>query len=409
MLIKLGEFMMKTTFTIKQVVTATSFAVAVMFGAPVATHYFNAGSLDMISQAHAEDEGGYKQKGKPAGKGSEGHKGGAGNDAGKGNKDVIFKGKGDENRDPLSDRPAWAGAKGGKAGSGGKPGTSGSKKGDLYGDLYVLIRDLVTGVAFTETINGVVYPLVQAYDANGVLLPGVSIPRDPATGDLLTQLPDGTKVFPAEVDFGRLSVARAPAKVTEHSLTEALSKLTVTGAVVTLDAAGRFVITVDGVVTTIDSPLENLALYKAIANLTGTDRTISVTTTLEGGSTPVTYSYTIPDSVNIDMLKASLLAASGDKYGVITLDTVMYVNPIVGVTDDLSAVTYDRKTIYDGKIVTVLVKQADGVTYVATPVNLYDAVFGGVNDTTTTGAIDFASAVNDALQVLEFVHDNEVR
>lgn len=403
---------MKTTVKIKQIVTATGFALAVMFGAPVATHYINVSSLDMISQAHAEDEGGYKQKGKPAGKGSAGHKGGAGNDAGKGSKDVILKGKGDENSDPLSDRPAWAGAKGGKAGAGGKPGTSGSKKGDLYGDLYVLIRDPITGVAATETINGVVYPKVQAYDANGALLVGVWIPRDPATGDLLkTAVVNGVSVnvFPAEVDFGRLSVARAPAKVTEHSLTEALSKLTVTGAVITLDAAGRFVITAGGVVTTIDSPLENLALYKAIANLTGTDRTISVTTTLEGGSTPVTYSYTIPDSVNIDLLKAGLLAASGDKYGVITLDTVMYINPIVGVTDDLSAVTYDRKTTYDGKFVTVLVKQGDGVTYIATQVNLYDAVFGGVNDTTTTGATDFATAVNDALQVLEFVHDNEVR
>jgi len=113
--------------------------------------------------------------------------------------------------------------------------------------------------------------------------------------------------------------------------------------------------------------------------------------------------------VNIDMLKASLLAAAGDKYGVITLDTVMYINPIVGVTDDVSAVTYDRKATYDGKMVTVLVKQADGITYIATPVNLYDAVFGGVNDTTSSGAADFATAVNDALQVLEFVHDNEVR
>lgn len=411
---------MKTSIQLKRIVMATSFALAVMVGAPVANQYLGFNGFDVISQAHAEEDGGGKGKMGTSGKGSGSKENKGTSDSGGGSthgkKDVKVTGgigKGDENRDPLSDRPPTAGVKGGKGGGGGQPPSSGSKKGDLYGDLYVLIRNPVTGVALTETlvIDGVstVYPLVQAFDAAGNPIPGVSIPRDPATGDLLTALPDGTAVLPGEVDFGRLSVARAPAKVTDHSLTEALSKLTATGAVVTLDAAGRLVITVDGVASTIDSPLENLALYKAIANLTGTDRTISVTATAKDGSAPVTYTFTIPASVNIDMLKASLLAAAGDKYGVITLDTVMYINPIVGVTDDVSAVTYDRKATYDGKMVTVLVKQADGITYIATSVNLYDAVFGGVNDTTSTGAADFATAVNDALQVLEFVHDNEVR
>jgi hypothetical protein len=56
----------------------------------------------------------------------------------------------------------------------------------------------------------------------------------------------------------------------------------------------------------------------------------------------------------------------------------------------------------------VLIKQADGVTYIATPVKVYDVVFSGTNDTTATGAADFATAVNDALQVLEYVHDNAI-
>ena len=60
-------------------------------------------------------------------------------------------------------------------------------------------------------------------------------------------------------------MSRSPNKVSDHSLAEALTTLTVTGAVVTQDAAGRLVITVrNGVSKTIDSPLENLALYKAI-------------------------------------------------------------------------------------------------------------------------------------------------
>ena len=114
-------------------------------------------------------------------------------------------------------------------------------------------------------------------------------------------------------------------------------------------------------------------------------------------------------TINIDLLKASLLAAASDKTSTFTLDTLMYTNPIVGVTDDLSTFTYDRYTTYKDTVVTVLVKQPDGVTYVATPVNIYEVLFNSTNDTTATGAADFAQAVNDALQVIEYVHDNEVR
>ncbi len=42
----------------------------------------------------------------------------------------------------------------------------------------------------------------------------------------------------------------------------------------------------------------------------------------------------------------------------------------------------------------------------ATEVSVYDKVFNSTNDTTATGAADFATAANDALQVLEYVHDN---
>lgn len=390
---------MKTSIHLKRIVVATGFALAIMAGAPIASHHLGFNGYDMISQAHAVDDGGGKGKMGSSGKGSgsKANKGtsdhGTGSDHGK--KDVKVTGgigKGDANRDVDSDRPATAGVKGGKGGGGGQPAGSGSKKGDLYGDLYVVLRNPVTGAPILNAAGQ-----VQPVDINGNPIPlnadGTPVDKNQAI----------------EVEFGRLSVARAPANVTEHSLTEALSKLTDPAAVVTLDAAGRLVITVAGVAKTIDSPLENLALYKAIANLTGTDRTISVTATAKDGAAPVTYTYTVPASVNIDMLKASLLAAAGDKYGTITLDTVMYLNPIVGVTDNLSAVTYDRATTYDGKMVTVLVKQPDGITYIATSVNLYTAVFNRVNDTTATGAADFATAVNDALQVLEFVHDNEVR
>lgn len=400
--------MKNTSFNLNRMAVMTGLALSAMLLAPSfkTDTPFDTG---LVAQARAQEDGS-KGKGSKGGAGM-GQRGSVGEHGqvkgtGNGQRDVMMKGQGGPGED--SDRPAWAGVKGGKSGGGGKPADGGTKKGDLYGDLFILIRDPVTGTALTETIviNGVatVFPLVQAFDkTTGALLPGVKVPRD-AEGNLVT-----TTVATAEVEFGRLSVARSPSKVTDKSLTEALSKLTDPNATVSLDPAGRLVITVNGTSTTIDSPLENLALYKAIANLPDGARTISIASTAKDGSGSVTYTYTIPTSINIDMLKAGLLAAAGDKTGTINLDTVMYLNPILGVTDNVSSFTYDRAATYDGKMVTVLVKQADGVTYVAQPVDLYKAVFNSTPDTTSTGAADFATATNDALQVLEFIHDNEVR
>lgn len=408
--------MSNLSHNVKQIVLAGS-ALVVAVAAPIQSGRLMGYDVNVISAASAAEDGhgnmgsGKGRKGGGAGQGM-GGQGAGGGGSGKGSKSLessVLKAPAED-----SDRPAWAGVKGGKSGGGGKPAGAGSKKGDLYGDLFVLIRDPITGVALTETINGVVYPLVQAYDANGTLLPGVSIPRDAEGNLLLTGTkPDGTTYVytTQEVEFGRLSVGRAPSKVLDHSLVEALSKLT-TGTI-SLDASGRLVITtiVDGVpvTSTIDSPLENLALYKAIANLTGTDRTISITATASDGGGTTTYTWTVPTAINIDLLKASLLAAASDKTSTFTLDTLMYTNPIVGVTDDLSTFTYDRYTTYKDTVVTVLVKQPDGVTYIATPVNIYEVLFNSTNDTTAAGAADFAQAVDDALQVIEYIHDNEVR
>ena len=69
------------------------------------------------------------------------------------------KGGGDED----SDRPEWAGVPGGKAGGGTSPDAGGS--GDLYGDIYVILRD-DHGVPILNA-NGFVQPI----DADGTLSP----------------------------------------------------------------------------------------------------------------------------------------------------------------------------------------------------------------------------------------------
>lgn len=386
-------------------------AIFMAIAAPLETDRMLGYGFDVISVASAAEEGhaGHQSgKGTKAGGGKMqgGGQGGpqaGGSGSGKGSKSLessVLKPKVAED----SDRPAWAGVKGGKAGAGTKPPGAGTMKGDLYGDLFVLIRDPVSGVALTELIGGKTYPLVQAYDVNGVLLPGVSIPRD-AEGNLVLTDAGGTVIYTTkEVEFGRLSVGRAPTKVLDHSLTEALTKLAEASAsstdniVLTLDAGGRLVIVTDGVAKAIDSPLENLALYVAIANLTGTNRTISDGTT----------TWTVPDSINIDLLKASLLAAAADKTGSITLDTVMYTNPVLKVTDELSSFSYDRYTTYKDVFVTILVPNADGTVWTATKVSVYDAVFKSTNLVTPNGATDFAQAADDALQVIEFIHEYQV-
>jgi hypothetical protein len=381
------SFDMTKINSLRLALAAGGFLTLTMLAVPSVSHYFATGNFSLISSAQAAEDGGDGSSGKKkAGKAQGGSTGdhGTTRGSGKGKKDVMMKGQGGPGED--SDRPDTAGVKGGKGGGG--QASSGTKKGDLYGDMFVLLRDPVTGLPILNAAGQ-----VQPVDASGNVIP-LNADGSPI---------DATQTV--AVEFGRLSVSRSPSKVSDHSLAEALSKITATGAVITLDASGRLV--VNG--SEIDSPLENLALYKAIANLTGTNRTITITSTAKDGSAPVTSTWTVPASINIDQLKASLLAGAGDKYGEISLETVMRINPILGVTDDLSTVSYDRKATYDGKMVTVLVKQPDGITYIATSVNLYDAVFKNINDTTSTGAADFATSVNDALQVLEFVHDNAVR
>ena len=365
----------------------TALVLPAIVSAPVA------GGLAFIPSVHAANEGAGAGGGGQGGQKGQGGSSVSGGQGGKGSSvdRKVFRTLVDDD----SDRPDWAGVKGGKAGGGGKPVGAGDKKGDLYGDMVLLLRDengepilddndLVQAIAFIYDDSMNFVPLLDA-DGNPVV-----IPRNDE-GDLLTEITlDGTtyEVYPAEVDLGRLSVSRSPTKVLEHSLDEALSKLT--SGVVTLDPTGRLV--VDGV--TIDSPLENLALY-----------TTYMTTGAIGD-------ITLPDGFN----PAALLAAAGDKTGTILVDTVIYINSILGINSgteyyDFSTYQYDREDTWGDVTVNVLVLQPDGVTYKEETVDVYDILFGGTDwvDTTDGGADDFAAAANDYLQVIEFVHDNEVR
>lgn len=351
-----------------------------------------------VAQAANHAEGGAHKGGGAGGKGM-GGQGGKGSDrmqgGGKGGKSLsdIFRdvtGESDED----SDRPDWAGSKGGKDGAGGgPPSTSGSKKGDLFGDLFVILRD-ENGVPIL-TPEGFVQPI----DADGNLIPldDEGAPIDPTLA--------------IEVELGRLNVGRAPTSVLDRRAGEVITLLN-SATEVSLDPAGRLVLTVDGEEKTIDSPLENLAIYVALM----TTGTIPGVTDLPGTD----YDFMVDGTfTTADMeAAASFLAAATDKTSPLNNDEVAYINAFLGVntvtvgnvtyTDmDFSTLSYDRSDVYENVTTTVLIQQADG-SFVPTEVNVYEVVFNNT-DATVSGSIDaFTQAAEDARQVVEYIHEYAV-
>ena len=303
-----------------------------------------------------------------------------------------------------SDRPEWAGISG-KEGKPGQPNQeSGTKKGDIYGDLYVVVRD-VNGVPILDADGN-----VQVYyiDPTTKVLT-CCIPRD-AEGNLLPTLADGTPVLPTEVELGRLSVGRSPTRVLSAQYEEALSTINSATSVdgvasIALDAAGRIVVTLaDGTTKTIDSPLENLALYVELLN-TGTLSGVIVTL-------PSSLSFLTDGTLTTQDLQiaASLFAAASDKSVTVTVDSIEYMNSILSIDGtlpadfvDYSTFTYDRSAIYSNLTVDALVLQPDG-TYKVEPVNVYDAVFSST-PLTADNVAAFTAATDDARLVIDYLHN----
>ena len=361
--------------------TAIAAAVTLLIGGVVSLNNFEGvqtGMSSIVSTAYAaqgESGGGHmgaagENRGGQGGKGA----GGQGERGGKSMRDVLA-----DEADEDSDRPDWAGVPGGEGrpGGGGNP-DSGTVKGDEYGDLVMLLRDPVTGM-----------PLP---DAEGNLQ--VCTSADCSTYVSMTadgEIPEGTTTF--EVDFGRASVARSPANVIEHSLEEAIAKLTADGAVISTDEAGRITITVNGVTSTIDSPLENLALYIDLMQGLASNTDSAAETALGSLATLDTA--------------ASLLAGVADKTGDITLDFVVYENVIADVVNsgefyDFSGFSYTR----DYPTVSYFYTLDGGATVLNATLDI-DAYLSAINGAVPEGdqyAALFTAAADDALEVIELVH-----
>lgn len=277
----------------------------------------------------------------------------------------------------------------------GKPGDAGMKKGSIYADLWVILRNPDGTPILTP--QGYVQPL----DKDGNLIPLNA---------------DGTPVDAAkvvEVELSRLNVGRAPASVLDRQLAEVVKSINAATAIST-DTAGRIVVTVGTTTKTIDSPLANLALYKALVEK-GTVPGLKPALNLGALSFLKDGLQTADDFRSA----AAFLGAAADKSGKVLPDTVVYLNQILRLTGSSTFVYADSKVYLRvpadftytragyNVTVDVLVKQADG-SYVRQPVNLIDAVFGGNALATQplTGFAAFAQAADDARAVIQFLHDN---
>ena len=277
----------------------------------------------------------------------------------------------------------------------GKPGDAGSKKGSIYADLWVILRNPDGTPILTP--QGFVQPL----DKDGNLIP-LNADGTPV---------DASKVV--EVELSRLNVGRSPASILDRQLAEVVKSINAATAITT-DTSGRIVVTIGTTTKTIDSPLANLALYKALVEkgyVPGINPALNLGT----------LSFLKDGLQSSDDFKAaaSFLGAAADKSGKVLPDTVVYLNQILRLTGS-STFTFADNKIYlrvpadftytraaYNVMVDVLVKQADG-SYVRQSVNLIDAVFAGsaMSQQPMTGFAGFAQAADDARAVIQFLHDN---
>ena len=383
-----------TLRSFNRILMASAAACILTFGFSVSHGPFGA------TAAHAQQTGGGGSGAGAGGAGGAGgQRGGSGTGKGGSQSDAGSRGKGgiedhvfEEGEGPSDE------AKGPKYGGGrevtGKPSGAGTQKGDTFSDLWVILRD-DNGVPILDALGH-----VQPVDVSGNLIP-LDAEGAPLDESLVV-----------EVELGRTNVGRSPTKVLDSRLDEVVANIN-SATAVSIDASGRLVLTIDGEQKTVDSPLENLAIYEALMT----------TGTIAGVTDPSKLSsvaYLVDGTKTLDDMKAatSFLAAATDKEEALSVDEVVYLNTMLGIpgtitgTDgktyvDFSTFTYDREAVFGDTAVSVLVQTSPGIYEVQT-VNVYDVLFNNT-DVSATGVDAFAQAADDARSVLLYDHDNAPR
>ena len=207
------------------------------------------------------------------------------------------------------------GGGGGKGGGGG--GGGGSPAPPDYGDLIILYRNdygvpILDGngcqqaIGFQENIG---CPDLTDYCVGGTCL----LPRDADTCAILPAFGPCTK----EADFGRMNLARAKPDVLRSQLEDVKVNLAIADCT-SLDPAGRMVYSRfsggDLLTGTVDSPLQNLAVYKYLM-LTGD------------------IGVSLPQDAGVLETAARGLGVAIEKAGEFNIDLAVYLNRIMGLTD----------------------------------------------------------------------------
>lgn len=193
-----------------------------------------------------------------------------------------------------------------------------------FGDLIILYRDDYGVPELTSDLCQQPIAFPSQMCASDCIVGGYP---DPTVG-VVAVLPEtcaimtGCAACTQEVDFGRINEARSPDEVFEAQLEDAVFKLA-TADCRTLDPAGRLVAStvVDGdvpeiVSATIDSPLQNLAMYRQLVR--------------EG---TLNDAFQPPTDEDPLIMAARGLGAASDKTGKVNVDMVAYINQIMGLTE----------------------------------------------------------------------------
>ena len=326
--------------------------------------------------------------------------------------------------------------------------------GSLYGDLYVILRD-VNGVPILDDF-GCVQPISTITGEPFQLL------TDPAL-DILCELTEEMSTWVEAVDFGRLNLGRAPDAVLFHAFDEAINLMNSASAF-DLDPAGRIMMLISDEWKTIDAPAENLALYIKLMQ-EGHWITTDTSPIVKGGSPegkgppegdgpsaeprPVLSAnainllgqigYSNLGDVNNTLnnhdllLAASLLTGAADKTGTMTLDKVIYINSILGINQlgslpgevsgityfDFRSFSYSKEDVYGmqrgsmecrpnfGNMWVLRPADDTGLLWASDCLNILSEVHHLRGDE-TMNIRAFTQAADDALQVLEYIHEFSV-
>lgn len=229
---------------------ATKLALIALLTAPLALHQIARTEFNFIATAHAEDDGGPSGTGKGPNPDRGGGHGGSG---GPGEPSGVPKGQGQGGPGPDSDAkgPRYDGGAGSQ-----KPG------GDQGGK--------------------------PVWAQEGI----------------------------PETELGRLNIVRSPTHVIDKAVAEAISNFTPSMVAfydMTAEAAANLLSTAYDTVTRIDSPLENIGLYRDLLTKGST------------GLPGVTGASTLD-------LAAILLGSASDKTIAVSTDTVVAINTVLGIT-----------------------------------------------------------------------------